>query len=190
MIYRVAAVVLSVQRSREADKTVVLFTRELGRVTGRAVSAAKPCARLAAWTEPFAEGELSLYLREGAGWGKLVGGRPLRTFPTLLSNLERATAASWVCELVQRLTPDRQPNAEKYDLLLETLSRLETAEDLGVVRLAFAARFLMLAGFMDLEASRQSTRERLERQVGAILLDLLPRPLAVNAFRQQAQVVI
>jgi recombinational DNA repair protein (RecF pathway) len=219
MIYNLRAVVLWSRRSREADKVVGIFTDQLGRLTVRATSAARPNAKFAALTEPFVESELAVYLAPGRGWGKIVGGQMLRGFPGLRAEVDRSTAAAWVCEIVQRLTPEEQASPEKFALLVETLSALEHAEEFGVIRLAFALRFLRLAGFsLDLrdpwrrlqqshperadaltaaplsELGRLRWKDRsvlaLEQLAGSVVSDHLARPLHVNRFRQMTGVEI
>src|SRR6266705_5588634 len=140
MIHNVRAVVLWSRRSREADKVVGLFTREMGRVTARATSAARAAAKFSALTEPFVESEIALYMVPGRGWGKIVGGRIHTSHPALRTQVDRSTAASWVCEVVQRLTPEEQASPEKFVLLHDTLSALCRGERLGMIRLAFAVR--------------------------------------------------
>src|ERR1700674_4757188 len=98
MIQNVRAVVLWSRRSREADKVVGLFTREMGRVTARATSAPRAAAKFSALTEPFVESDIALYLVPGRGWGKIVGGRIISPLPALRTQVDRSTAASWVCE--------------------------------------------------------------------------------------------
>src|SRR5882724_2879177 len=142
MIHNVRAVVLWSRRSREADKVVGLFTHEMGRVTARATSAARAGAKFSALTEPFVESEIALYLVPSHGWGKIVGGKMISSFPALRTDVTRSTAAAWICEVVNRLTPEEQPSPEKFDLLHETLEALSSATSYGVTRLAFAVRFL------------------------------------------------
>jgi len=219
MIHNVRAVTLWSRRSREADKIVGLFTREMGRVTARATSAAKSTAKFAALTEPFVESEIALYLIPGRGWGKIVGGRIISSFPALRTQVDRSTAASWVCEVIHRLTPEEQESPEKFDLLQDTLIALSRARSLGVVRLAFAVRFLAIAGFglVNREPWMALARERpdwaralietpleelgdenwqdpaitaVESLAGSVVTDHLNRPLHVNRFRQLAEVEI
>jgi len=219
MIHNVRAVTLWSRRSREADKVVGLFTREMGRVTARAMSAAKSTAKFAALTEPFVESEIALYLVPGRGWGKIVGGKMIASFPPLRTEIARSTAASWVCEVVHRLTPEEQTSREKFDLLRETLSALSGCPDPGMIRLAFAVRFLAAAGFgldnreawMALVRDRPQWAEGLletplarlgeadwrdpaitavEHLAGSVVADHLNRPLHVNRFRQLAGVEI
>src|ERR1700742_616317 len=102
MIRNVRALVLWSKRSREADKVVGLFTQEMGRVTVRATSAARSTAKFAGLTEPFVEAEMALYLGPDQPWGKLVGGRLIRSFPGLRTDMARITAGAWMCEIVDR----------------------------------------------------------------------------------------
>jgi len=219
MIHKLRGVVLWSRKSREADKVVGLFTDACGRMTARATSAARPAAKFAALTEPFVESDLAVYFTPGQGWGKIVGGRLVQSFPALRTHMERSTAASWICEIVHRLTPEEQPSPEKYALLIEALSALETASSFSVIRLAFAVRFLRFAGFgldlrdswTDLQAHRPEWAQALqaapleslgasrwqdpmvaalERLAGEVVTDHLARPLHVNRFRQMTGVEI
>jgi DNA repair protein RecO len=219
MIHNVRAVTLWSRRSREADKVVGLFTREMGRVTARATSAAKSTAKFAALTEPFVESDIALYLVAGHGWGKIVGGKMLSTFPPLRLQVDLSTAASWICEVVYRLTPEEQESPEKFDLLHEALSALASGNGMGMIRLAFAVRFLAIAGFglenreewkvlanehagwaqalrespleaLGVEEWRDSTITAVERLAGSVVSDHLNRPLQVNRFRQMMEVEI
>ena len=219
MTHNLRAVVLWSRRSRDADKIVGFFTREMGRLTARATSAARATAKFAALTEPFVESDIAFYLKPGQVWGKLVGGRMLRSFPGLRTDLERSTAASWVCEVVHRLTPEEQPSPDKFELLMETLEAIETAKQFSVVRLAFAVRFLHLAGFglhnrdpwVALKQEHPLWAESLleapvsnlgdlvwtdpsikaiEHLAGEVVSDHLARPLYVNRFRQMTGVEI
>ena len=119
-----------------------------------------------------------------------------------------------------RLTPEEQESPEKFDLLHEALSAFANTRRLGMIRLAFAVRFLAVAGFglqnreewMDLaprehadwakgltdspldnlatEEWRDSTITGVERLAGSIVQDHLNRPLQVSRFRQMMEVEI
>lgn len=219
VIHKIRGIILWSRRSRDADKIVGLFSREMGRLTARATSAARSQAKFVSLTEPFVESELAFYIQPGQGWGKLVGGRLIQSFPGLRTQLSRSTAASWVCEVIYRLTAEEQASPEKYDLLLETLNALQTVEQFPVLRLGFALRFLSLAGFgLDNQPAYRSFRNEhpewaqslleaplenlgqsvwsspamtaLEQVAGGIVADYLNRPLLVNRFRQMTGIQI
>ena len=219
MTHNLRAIVLWSRRSREADKIVGLLTDGMGRLTARATSAARPTAKFAALTEPFVESEVSIFMAPGHAWGKLVGGQISRSFPKLRTNVERSTAASWVCEIVARMTPEEQPSPEKFVLLAETLEALESATQFTLIRLAFACRFLAIAGlglenrtaWQELQSADPARAQdlleapladfgetswadpsvkALEMLAGSVVTDHLNRPLHVNRFRQMTGVEI
>jgi hypothetical protein len=219
VIHKLRAIVLWSRRSREADKVIGVFTDTMGRLTARATSAARSIAKFASLTEPFVQAEMAIFLRSGEGWGKLVGGRLERSFPGLRMDLNRTTAASWVCEVVHRLTAEEQSAPEKFTLLSETLEAMETAEHLNLVRLAFAVRFLNYAGFglenrdpwqalqrshpqwaqalmeMPLHQLGEMTWDdpllgSLQNLAGSVVSDHLTHPLHVNRFRQMTGIDI
>jgi DNA repair protein RecO (recombination protein O) len=219
MIRNVRALVLWTKRSRDADKVVGLFTREIGRLTVRATSAARSTAKLGALTEPFVEGEMTVYTGKDQAWGKLVGGQMIRSFPLLRVDMTRVTAAAWMCEIMNRMTPVEQPAPEKYALLSEALEALETATSFEILRLGFAVRFLSYAGFgldhweawqrfgaehpsraQDLKegplealghaAWNDPAVSALTQLAGRMVTDQLDRPLAVNRFRQMTGIEI
>jgi DNA repair protein RecO (recombination protein O) len=219
MTHNLRAIVLWSRRSREADKIVGIFTDGLGRLTARATSAARPTAKFAALTEPFVESEVSVLLTPGHGWGKLVGGQIVRSFPALRTHVERSTAASWICEIVTRLSAEEHPSHETYVLLADTLEALEAATHFSVIRLAFAIRFLAMSGFglenrtawQELQSVDPARAESLlhaplislgqkawpdpavkalETLAGSVVSDHLARPLHVNRFRQMTGIEI
>ncbi len=219
MIYKLRAIVLWSRRSRDADKIVGIYTDTRGRLTARATSAARSIAKFVALTEPFVQCEMAIYLRPGDGWGKVVGGRLERSFPGLRTDLARTTAAAWVCEVVHRLTAEEQSSPDKFALLSETLEALEGAAHYNLVRLAFALRFLSLAGFgLDNRDPWLELRQRhpqwaadllqlpmktlgevrwedplltaLQNLAGGVVSDHLSHPLHVNRFRQMTGVEI
>lgn len=139
------AVVLMSRPAGEADKLVTLYTHELGKVRARAVSAGRTTAKLLGATEPFVESELMVFLRPNSSWGKITGGRLLRCYPSLYSGWEAATEASYLCELLDRLTPDRQASPAKFALIRQALAQVATAPH-PALRWAFALRLLALVG--------------------------------------------
>jgi DNA repair protein RecO len=219
MIHKLHAVVLWSRRSRDADKVIGIYTDTMGRLTVRATSAARSIAKFVALTEPFVEFEMAVYLRPGEAWGKMVGGRLHRSFPQLRTDITRTTAAAWICEVVHRLTPEELPGPDKFRLLTESLEALEGAVHTNLIRLAFALRFLSLAGFgLDLRdpwmAFQASSPERaaalvqapmaelgaaswdepllaeLQNLAGGVVNDHLSHPLHVNRFRQMTGIEI
>ncbi len=146
MQINVEAVVLGAEALSEKDKRLTLFTRDRGRLYARAAGALRPGAKMAAATEPGVRARFRLWLPEGAAGGRLTGGAVVDGHPGLRGHWDRLTAALFLCEWVDRLTPLLHPAPEKFDLLARALSALER-HDAAAVRAAFLTQFAHLAGY-------------------------------------------
>ena len=71
----------------------------------------------------------------------------IATFPPLRTQVDLSTSASWICEVVQRLTPKSRKARKNLIYCIEALTALSSAKGMGMIRLAFAVRFLAIAGF-------------------------------------------
>src|SRR5688500_17089563 len=116
MYFNVQAIVLRAEKAGENDKRLSLFTRESGRLAASAAGAAKPRARLASATEPAVESRFRLWMAPGRSTARVTGGTLECGFPNLRREWTRHTAALFLCEWTDRLTPLEQPHPEKFDL--------------------------------------------------------------------------
>jgi len=139
-------VVIRSWRDREADKIVTLFTRQSGKMMFRAVSAAKPRAKMTSLTELFVEGDFQVWFPKGGDFGRLVGGKIIRSFSKIRFSPNQYLMASEVCKVLHQLTPLGQSNPLKYTLLIESLEFL-CGKASSIIPLAFTARLLSVAGF-------------------------------------------
>jgi DNA repair protein RecO (recombination protein O) len=147
MIFSDNGIVLLRQDFRENDRVVCLYTREHGRINVRFPGVLRAQSKLKAMSEPFTCAEYRLYVRGGSTIGTATGGKIRSVFPAVRRDLRRSTLALHFCELVYRLTPMHQPNAEKFELLLSALTELEYGEINAAFAPAFTLRLMTLAGF-------------------------------------------
>ena len=146
MIVNAWGVVLSRRDHGEADRLCTIYTENLGRLLVRFVGVNKPGRKLKALSEPMVWGEYRLYVSPKSDIGKAIGGQLIGCFPSIRGDLARTVSALGCLELLQALTVDRAPNAEKYELLCETLQALDEGENPWAA-LAYGLRLLDLAGF-------------------------------------------
>ncbi|PIU83827.1 MAG: DNA repair protein RecO [Elusimicrobia bacterium CG06_land_8_20_14_3_00_38_11] len=145
MIYNVQAIVIRKSDFREYDRLLTLYTKDFGKIKAHARSVKKPRAKLTSLTELFVLAEYRLFLRQHAAFGKITGGVILDPNPLIRYNVQKYYEACYICEVLDALTPDRQPNAEKFFLLKEKLelinkNNLSQTED-------FTKKLLHLTGF-------------------------------------------
>lgn len=139
-------VVLGRRDLGEADRMAVVYTESHGKLPVRFVGVNKPGRKLKALSEPFVWAEFRLYLSPRTDYGKAVGGRLISTFPEAREDFGRTVSALLCCELLDKITPDRSPNPDKYRLLCSALAVLSQGGS-PWVPLAFGLRLVELAGF-------------------------------------------
>jgi DNA repair protein RecO (recombination protein O) len=112
----------------EADRIVTLYTREQGKIPAIARGARRPKSRFAGATELFTESRF--LLATGKTLDVVTQSEILASFPPLRADLERLARATYFCELLDRLTPERDATAcaALFDLTLGALQLLQRAE--------------------------------------------------------------
>lgn len=138
-------VVLSRRDLGEADRLCTIYTENLGKLPVRFVGVNKPGRKMKALSEPLVWAEYRLYLSPRSDYGKAVGGQLISSFPEAREDLSRMVAALSCCELVERLTAERDPSPEKYRGLSSALALICHGGS-AWVPLAFGLQTLALAG--------------------------------------------
>lgn len=145
MIHNMHAIVIKKTDFREYDRVLTLYTKEFGKIKAQARSVKKPHAKLTSLTELFVIAEFRIFLREHAAFGKITGGVILDSNPLIRYNVQKYYEACYICEVLDALTPARQPNAEKFFLLKEKLSLLN--KNVLNQKTDFTEKLLHLTGF-------------------------------------------
>lgn len=140
---RSRGIVLRRFKSGEADRILLVFTRDLGKLkaVGRAVR--RTSSKLAGHLEPLQEVELSLTRSRGEFW-TVTGAKLLSQRELGLTELGLAARAA---ELTEALLPEGEPHPEMYDrlaALLEAFGTGAAAEEL----FAYERELFRLAGLL------------------------------------------
>jgi DNA repair protein RecO (recombination protein O) len=142
---RVEAVVLRHSDWGEADRLVTLFSREYGKLRSVAKGARRIKSRKAGHLEPFTK--VALLLARGRDLWIITQAETVDAFLGLGADLVRTANASYVLELLDKITYDEGENRALYALLVETLQRLEKGEDPFLAIRYYEIRLLDLMGF-------------------------------------------
>lgn len=139
------AVVLRGYRSGEADRVVVLWTREHGKVRAIAKGVRKPTTKIGGGLEPLAH--VSIFLATGKGLAIVRQVEHLGRYPTLHGSFERLTAGLALIEAVDAIPVDDAGDVAIFDLLVRALATLDDARFLpALVPAGFYLRLLALDG--------------------------------------------
>jgi len=145
---RVDAVVLRHSDWGEADRLLVLYTREQGKLRAIAKGLRKIQSRKAGHLEPFTRA--AIMLAKGHDLWIVTQAEAIDLFQPLRENLQKMGLAAYVVELLDRFTYEEGQNWQLYKLLIETLERLVKAEDDYVPVKYYEMRLLDLLGYRPL----------------------------------------
>jgi DNA repair protein RecO (recombination protein O) len=144
-IFRTEAVILRRQDLGEADRLVVAYSPDRGKLRLVAKGVRRLSSRKAGHLEPFSR--TSLLIARGRELDIISQAEAVETYPTLQTDLERLGQASYVVELIDRFTLDEGGSRPAYALLLETLSRLAEGRPAATVLRYYELRLLELMGY-------------------------------------------
>jgi DNA repair protein RecO (recombination protein O) len=146
---KLTGIILKKQNYREADQIVTLWTREAGKIRVMARG-----LRLGKSKLSFGMQDLGVVEIETAGHRALpalISTKPIQNFSGLREDLSKTVAAFYAVELMLKMTPDEEPNAEAYGFLLDYLNFLNSTDivSLPVFSIvdSFSLRLLRSLGF-------------------------------------------
>jgi DNA repair protein RecO (recombination protein O) len=158
------AILLRLTDFGEADRIVTAFTLDHGKLQGIARGAKRSRKRFAGALDPFAH--LKLQLQPGKGLATLLSADIIGIFPGIRNDLAKIGTAAYACELVDRLTPDEEPNPRLFRLLHCYLQRLDSAPLSPSDRRFFAVNLLKILGYqpeLEVRGVSQETASLLAR---------------------------
>ncbi len=144
-LYRTEAVILRRQDIGEADRLLTLYTPESGKLNAIAKGVRKPASRKAGHLELFIHSQL--LVARGQSLDIITQAETIHSFRPLRENLERIGYAHYTVELLDRFAAEGQANRALFDLLVETLDYLCTAQDLALTIRFYEIRLLALEGY-------------------------------------------
>ena len=140
-------IVLLRRHFRERDRMVSAYSLNHGRIVLRFPGVNKEASKLKAFSEPFVNSEVRIYFRTNASIGCATGGEITTVYPNLRKNVRKTNLALHFCELMHRLTPEQNPNPNKFYLLEKSLSELENFKFNEAAAPAFLLRLMQLSGY-------------------------------------------
>lgn len=142
--YNTEGVILRRRNLGEADSIFTVFSPREGKFDAIAKGVRKPRSHMRGHVEPLTRTQL--HVAHGRNLDVLTQAETIAAYRTVRDDLDRLTLALYCCELVDRFTVDRAPQAELYRLLLELLEGLEAEAPLTVGR-SFELQILAQSGF-------------------------------------------
>lgn len=140
-------IILLRQDFRERDRMVCAYSLEHGRIALRFKGVNRYDSKLRALSEPFVQSCARIYIRRNAAVGCVTGGKLETVYPEIRKDFNKILTATYFCELFYRLTPDYNPNPDKFFLLENALKEISSAPLNQAIAPAFLLRLMQLSGF-------------------------------------------
>ena len=140
------SIVLKTYPLGEADRIVVFFSREHGKVRGVANGARKMKNRFGASLEPLAHSLIQFFEKENRDLVRIQSAEILDSPMPLFADYERAVYAAQLIELTDRFLPEHQPHDAVFRLVRTMQQALVKECPLDIAACYFEVWMLRLAG--------------------------------------------
>ena len=125
MIVRTEGLVLRTHKMGETSLVVVVFTKAWGKVRLAAKGARRPKSKFGAACQPITLGSYVFYRKEGRDLQTASEGAITYTFDVIKADYVRLGYGSAVCDLLDQMTIEDDPNAFLMGITLDCLRWLE-----------------------------------------------------------------
>lgn len=145
MYHRTQGIIIKAFDYKEADQVVTLFAPDMGKVRAVAKGVKKTKSSLRAMVQPFCRSELQL-----ASSGEmylLTQGRIMDFYGGIREDIHKTLQAVYLVELLDKSTPDRDPNRALFDLTAKTLRHIDENETAPLILRFFEIKLLSLLGY-------------------------------------------
>lgn len=144
-LFRTEAIVLGRLDYGEADRILVVFTPQMGKLDLIAKGARKTQSRLGPGLDLFSN--VNLELARGRELDVVRSVSPVRRFERLRGDLECYGHASYYAELVRAFTQPREEHSEIYELLIRSLILMNEGVDVWMISRHFEMALLAALGY-------------------------------------------
>jgi len=129
-VYATPAIVLRQRKLGDADKILTLYTARRGKVDAVAKGVRKARSRLAGHVEPLTHA--TFMLARGKTLDIVTQVQTIESFRSLRDDLDRLSRAVYACELLDQFTEPQEEHFDLYRLLLDTLRRIATRDEIDM----------------------------------------------------------
>lgn len=187
--YKTEGVILKRINFGEADKILTVFTKHYGKIQTIAKGVRKMTSRKGGNLELF--NWVVIFLTTGKNLDLITEVQVKDAFSGFRKDLKKVSLAYYLCELVDKLCPDRQKNEEVFSLLVENLGDLEgkpiNAQSKDEFIQTFGRQILEILGFWP----RGGKQENFDAQafIEGIIEKRLRSPGFLTKVNQKAKLI-
>ena len=143
-VYKTEGIILKQKNFAEADRILTIYTKHYGKIQAIVKGARRVTSRKAGSLELF--NHCSLVLAKGKNLDIISEVEVVNSFRSWRKNLTKVGIAWYLCELVDKLTPEEQENRQVFSLLRDWLAKIGYLNPSRLVR-GFEEELLVELGF-------------------------------------------
>lgn len=132
----------------EADKIIVMYSKDKGLIRGVAKGVKKPKSKLGARMDLLVANKLMLY--KGKNLDRICQAEALNTFHKTRQNLDKIFYSMYISEIVNNFGVEDDPcSKEVYDLLYKALDKISNAEnpvEIVIAAIKFQLKMMQISG--------------------------------------------
>ena len=143
------AINLKAYNLSEADKIIVMYSRDKGLIRGVAKGVKKPKSKLGARMDLLVANKLMLY--KGKNLDRICQAEALNTFHKTRENMDKIFYSMYITEVVNNFGVEDDPcSKEVYDLLYKALDKISNASgsvEILIAVIKFQLKMMQISGF-------------------------------------------
>jgi len=143
--YQTEAIIVKKTKLGEADRILTLFTPQLGKIQAVAKGVRRPRSKMSGHLELLTHSLISL--ARGKNIDTVTGTQTINSFLSLKSDLKLTSYALYATELVNQFGAENLENQPLFELLLQTLQRLQLGGNSELVLRYFELHLLNETGY-------------------------------------------
>ena len=143
--YSSLGIILATRSFSEADRLIVVYSRNYGKVTLIAKGVRKPKSKKGRNIEVF--NVIKLAAARGRSLDILTEVELINAHTKIRDDLKKTSIAYYFLEVIGRITQDEEENMKLYDTLADYLVRIEKTTKLKKLKNDFIYDVLVLVGF-------------------------------------------
>jgi DNA repair protein RecO (recombination protein O) len=122
--YKTKAIIIKQYEVGEADRIIIAFSRDFGRLALKARGVRKILAKLKGHLELFTHSKLEIHATMRGSIDTITGAETIDSFRNIRGDLESTSRVYFILEFINKVLPEREGHERIFDLLHYTLSEI------------------------------------------------------------------
>ena len=146
-LYKTQGIVIKSYNYGEANKILVIFTRDYGKIRAVAKGIRRTKSKFGASLELFSCSNIMVHWKENSDLYLITQTSIVNSFKKIRNDLEKICRGSYMLEIINEMLPERAKHANIYYLLCGALTLLESDMDPEKIMRWYEIKMLEFLGF-------------------------------------------